>query len=167
MSQSTGVHIEEIDTPGVSKDRDESGSDSEDHDAQPTASGSTPVAGSSKKSKKKKKSKTAKALSQLTGKGRGNEIPQAIVDHVMQDVHAKHGADAQGADEESIRRTLEQLKLMDVLKGKTGIGGKNKKEMGEYKVSWQECPFTISLTRCFVVLANSARTANGFVALSI
>lgn len=42
-------------------------------------------------------------------------------------------------DETAIRLALEQMKLMDVLKGKSGIGGKNKKEIGEHKF-WSTQP---------------------------
>jgi glycylpeptide N-tetradecanoyltransferase len=34
---------------------------------------------------------------------------------------------------------LDKLRIMDVLKGKSGIGGKNRKEMGEHKF-WSTQP---------------------------
>jgi glycylpeptide N-tetradecanoyltransferase len=103
-----------------------------------------------KKSKKKKKSKTGKPA---------NEVPQAIVDHVVGEIrqvlekHAcmytlqwqyiirqKHGPETTEAlDEEQVRLALEQLKIIDVLKGKAGIGGKNRKDMGEHKF-WSTQP---------------------------
>lgn len=96
-----------------------------DHDAAPGASQA-----SSSKRKNKKRSKISKALNTL----RGNEIPQSIVNHVAEQVKAEQGTDSTPADPESIRMALEQLKIMDVLKGKTGIGGRGKKTMGEHKV---------------------------------
>jgi len=38
-----------------------------------------------------------------------------------------------GLDEAQVRMALNNLKIMDVLRGKSGIGGKNRKEMGEHK----------------------------------
>lgn len=86
---------------------------------------------SSSKKKKKKKSKAMKALNALRGK---KEIPQAVVDQVLEKVKAEGGQDAAGADEAAVRAALEHLKIMDVAKGKVGIGGKNKKDLGEHKV---------------------------------
>ncbi|KAF7363519.1 Glycylpeptide N-tetradecanoyltransferase [Mycena sanguinolenta] len=37
------------------------------------------------------------------------------------------------ANEENVRQALEQMKIMDVVKGKAGIGGHNKKDMGAHK----------------------------------
>jgi glycylpeptide N-tetradecanoyltransferase len=85
----------------------------------------------SSKKKKKKKSKAIKVLNALRGK---QEIPQAVVDQVLDKVKAQGGSDAAGADEASVRAALEQMKIMDVAQGKAGIGGKNKKDMGEHKV---------------------------------
>jgi glycylpeptide N-tetradecanoyltransferase len=100
-------------------------------DEEPTAgpSDSIPAASSSSKKKKKKRSKVAKILNTL----KGNEVPQVMVDKVMEKVKEEHG-DQPGMDEESIRRLLEQLKINDVLQGKSGLGGKNKKEVGDHKV---------------------------------
>ncbi|TFY67081.1 hypothetical protein EVG20_g4072 [Dentipellis fragilis] len=79
--------------------------------AGPSEAGSAHASGSSKK-KKKKRSKAAKILSTL----KGNE----------------HG-DVPGADEETIRQVLNQLKIQEVLQGKSGLGGKNKKDAGDHK----------------------------------
>lgn len=84
---------------------------------------------SSKKKKKKKTSKAVRALNALRGK---SEIPQEVVDQVLDKVKAHGGVE--GADAETVRAALEQMKIMEVMKGKTGIGGKNKKDMGEHKV---------------------------------
>ncbi|PVF98877.1 N-myristoyl transferase [Serendipita vermifera] len=84
-----------------------------------------------KKSKKKKKSKTSKTA---------NEIPQAVVDHVVSEIRQKHGPETtESIGEEQVRMALEHLKIMEVLKGKAGIGGKNRKDMGEHKF-WSTQP---------------------------
>jgi glycylpeptide N-tetradecanoyltransferase len=101
-------------------------------DPQPAASAST----STSKKKKKKKSKAARAIASLRPQ---NSIPQSLVDQVVEKVKAEHGEGAPGTDEAHVRMALEQLKVGDVIKGKAGIGGKNRKEMGEHKVcqvSW-------------------------------
>ena len=98
----------------------------------------TPGAGSSSsavqgsKKKKKKRSKAAKMLSAL--KPGQKEIPQSVVDQVMEKVRQEHGEGAPGTDEETVRKTLEQLKIMDVVKGKAGVAGRGKKDMGTHKV---------------------------------
>lgn len=81
------------------------------------------------KRKKKKKSRAHKLLSSLKPQ---DSVPQAIVDQVMQKVKIDDPANA-NVNEADVRKALDQLKLMDVLKGKSGIGGKNRKEMGEHK----------------------------------
>ncbi|KAF8921139.1 N-myristoyl transferase [Mucidula mucida] len=96
---------------------------------------STSTAAPSKK-KKKKKSKAARALSALTGK---SEIPDEVVNRVLDVVQSKGGANSQEATAENVRALLEQMKIMDVAKGKTGIGGINKKDMGEHKF-WKTQP---------------------------
>lgn len=103
------------------------------------ASAPNASAGASSRKKKKKKSKVTKLLSAL----RPNDtLHEAIVDHVMSKASEQQEATAPGTasdgakmDREAIRKALEQLQLGDVLKGKAGIGGKNRKEMGEHKVS--------------------------------
>lgn len=84
----------------------------------------------SQKKKKKKKSKIAKLLG-----GRKDEVPQELVDRVLDQVKRDH-AGAIGSDDlnaESVRQTLDQLKVMDVVRGKAGLGGLNKKDIGEHK----------------------------------
>ncbi|EIW85083.1 N-myristoyl transferase [Coniophora puteana RWD-64-598 SS2] len=107
-----------------------SGSESGDPDqtSQPTEQDAT--GSSSKKKKKKKKSKAAKALNALKGK---KELPQELVDRVLEGVTAEHGENSPAANEEAVRQALEQLKVMDMLKGKAGLGGRGKKAMGEHK----------------------------------
>jgi glycylpeptide N-tetradecanoyltransferase len=130
MSQSTGAYIEEVEEnveDGQNGEEDSHGEDQE----QPQASSSSapPAPGGTNKKKKKKKSKVSKLLQP------GGEIPQQLVNHVVNEVQAKHGAGTEGTDEASVRALLEQLKIIDVMKGKTGLGGKNRKDMGEHKVS--------------------------------
>ncbi|KAG6331651.1 hypothetical protein ID866_7435 [Astraeus odoratus] len=84
---------------------------------------------SSSKRKNKKRSKVSKALNTL----RGNEIPQSVVNHVVEQVKAEQGSHSPAADPEAVRAALEQLKIMDVLKGKAGVAGRGKKAMGEHK----------------------------------
>ena len=81
-------------------------------------------------SQKKKKKKKKKFLSR--GK---DEIPQDLVDRVLDKVKgdgAVTGSDNVNA--ENVREALEQMKIMDVAKGKVGLGGLNKKDVGEHKV---------------------------------
>ena len=110
-------------------------SDSSDEESQSLAEDSQPNAltstSTSKKKKKKKKSKAAQAIAALRPEG---SIPQSLVDKVVKKVKAEHGEGAPGTDEAHVRMALEQLKVGDVIKGKAGIGGKNRKEMGEHKV---------------------------------
>lgn len=129
-------HGELEDTIGAAQESEHPPEDSEseasDDEAQldEQATEGVPLAStSSKKKKKKKKSKAVRALNALRGK---SEIPQGVVDQVLDKVKAHGGAE--GADAETVRAALEQMKIMEVMKGKTGIGGKNKKDMGEHKV---------------------------------
>jgi glycylpeptide N-tetradecanoyltransferase len=124
---------------------DDEGSASSDSDApEPAASSSsTPAAGSSSKKKKKKKTKALKALL----KGDKEKIPQALVNEVLQRAQQDPSAAGEIIDEDTVRHTMEQLKIMEVLKGKAGLGGKNKKEMGEHKVSAIVPRKAVGLTR--------------------
>ncbi|KAJ7905598.1 N-myristoyl transferase [Mycena olivaceomarginata] len=84
----------------------------------------------SSKKKKKKKSKAARALAAIRNK---SEIPQELVEHVLGAVKADGAAGSADATEDNVRQALEQMKIMDVVKGKAGIGGHNKKDMGAHK----------------------------------
>ncbi|KAI6005702.1 N-myristoyl transferase [Pisolithus albus] len=84
---------------------------------------------SSSKPQRKKRSKVSKALNKI----RGKEIPQSIVNHVVEQVKVEQGSDSPAADPDAVRAALEQLKIMDVLKGKAGVAGRGKKAMGEHK----------------------------------
>ncbi|KZV72932.1 N-myristoyl transferase [Peniophora sp. CONT] len=106
---------------------------------EPTAGPSepTPSASASSKKKKKKRSKVAKMINKL----KGNEVPQAVVEKVMEGVKKDGNAEAQNLDESQVRQILEQLKINDVLQGKAGLGGKNKKDAGDHKF-WSTQPVT-------------------------
>jgi glycylpeptide N-tetradecanoyltransferase len=121
---------EDPEQPGAGDSNSEQEEDGQIEDGQAGASSPAEPSTSSKK-KKKKKSKAMKALNALRGK---HEIPQAVVDQVMNKVKSQGGAEAAGADEASVRAALEQMKIMEVAQGKAGIGGKNRKDMGEHKV---------------------------------
>ncbi|KAG8931162.1 glycylpeptide N-tetradecanoyltransferase [Tulasnella sp. 417] len=122
-----------------------------------------PGEASKKKRRQKGKGKIAQALSNVIstaggGKDKDN-ISQGLVDTVVQAANAQGGivkddlpdtgpstskiVAAPGAKklvtEEEVRKALEILKAVDVLQGKTGLGGKNAKEMGEYKF-WKTQP---------------------------
>ncbi|KAF8911013.1 N-myristoyl transferase [Gymnopilus junonius] len=100
----------------------ESGSDVEEHDqfAVDGVTAPAPSTSTSQKKKKKKKSKAKKLLNAIRGK---DEIPQAVVDQVLDKVKAEGGAAASEANAENVREALQQMKIMDVVKGKAGIGG--------------------------------------------
>ena len=107
-------------------DESSSGSDAEVSAAAASESGPSHPS----KKKKKKRSKVARAIAAL----KGDSVPQAVVDTVVSKVKEEHGEDSAAADEETIRELLRQLKLKDVVEGKAGFGGKNKKETGDHKV---------------------------------
>lgn len=81
-------------------------------------------------SQKKKKKKKKKFLSR--GK---DEISQDLVDRVLDQVKGDGAvAGSDNVNAENVREALEQLKIMEVAKGKVGLGGLNKKDVGEHKV---------------------------------
>lgn len=92
-----------------------------------------------KKKKKKKKSKASKALNAIVNKisGRDDEganIPDELVGEVLDQVKRYNPEESKNLDSDEVRRTLAALKILDVLEGKSGLGGKNRKDMGEHKV---------------------------------
>ncbi|KAK7020539.1 Glycylpeptide N-tetradecanoyltransferase [Favolaschia claudopus] len=122
---SQSVKIEDIiDT--TQENPSDSESEVDDGPAEPEVA----AASASSKKKKKKKSKAAKALAALRGR---SEIPQELVDHVLDAVKADGSVGSADANEDNVRQALEQMKIMDVVKGKAGIGGHNKKDMGAHK----------------------------------
>lgn len=125
---SPSAKIEEIQTNQITQDHEDSGSD-DDVEVQDEAAAEPST--SAPKKKKKKKSKASRVLNALRSK---EQIPQEIVDTVLNKVQVEHGENVPGVDEATVRATLEQLKIMDVMKGKSGIGGINKKDIGDHKV---------------------------------
>jgi glycylpeptide N-tetradecanoyltransferase len=109
---------EGVDTEGISPTIEQNG--------QGEASGST-----SNKKKKKKKSKVKKMLEALSSK---NAVPQAVVEKVVEQVKEDGAPGSENIDAEDVRQVLQQIKIMDVLKGKAAIGGNNRKDAGEHKV---------------------------------
>ncbi|KAG9048700.1 glycylpeptide N-tetradecanoyltransferase [Tulasnella sp. UAMH 9824] len=123
-----------------------------------------PAEGGKKKRKRKGKGKVTQVLNNVISTATGgkdkDKIPQVLVDTVVQAVNAQGGVirddepPAAGPStskvvatagakkpvtEEEVRKALEIIKAVDVLQGKTGLGGKNAKEMGEYKF-WKTQP---------------------------
>lgn len=119
MAQS--AHIEEVPADDVNANESDGELDDAADDVLAPAEGSS----SGAKKKKKKKSKLAKLQP---------SIPQPVLDEVLKRVRDQVGQDNPDATEANVREALDQMKLMDYVKGKAGIGGKNKKDMGEYKV---------------------------------
>jgi hypothetical protein len=105
--------------------------DASDAESDPNEPIDTASPSTSQKKKKKKKSKAAKVLNALRGK---TEIPQELVDHVLDKVQTESAVGSDEATPENVREILEQLKIMDVVKGRAGVGGINRKDMGEHKV---------------------------------
>jgi glycylpeptide N-tetradecanoyltransferase len=91
---------------------------------------STSAAPKRNKKKRSKGSKATKFIDALSGK---SDVPQQIVDEVMDKVKQEHGEQSEAAKEENIRLALQHLKIQDVLRGKAGLGGINKKDTGEHK----------------------------------
>lgn len=88
------------------------------------------IPSTSQKKKKKKKSKVTKFLG-----GGKDEIPQELVDRVLDQVKGDPAAVGSGdVNADIVREALEQLKIMEVARGKAGLGGLNKKDVGEHKV---------------------------------
>jgi len=123
----TTTKIEEItedsSTPEVHDDNEHDVSDDEGVDTSQAASGPS-----------KKKKKKSKALNALSGKFGSDQIPQELVNRVMDEV--KNTGQVADADvtEENVRLALEEMKITEVVKGKVGIGGHNAKDMGSHKV---------------------------------
>ncbi|RXW20085.1 hypothetical protein EST38_g5786 [Candolleomyces aberdarensis] len=85
------------------------------------------------KKKKKKKSKASKLLNKLKGNNDEEEIPQEVVDTVMEEIRTHGTLSPEELTAENIRAALQQMKMLDVVQGKAGIGGINSKDMGEHK----------------------------------
>lgn len=129
MSQKQKAKVEDIvdATPDI-EDLHDIGSDSGREDVVDPEEAAAPS--TSQKKKKKKKSKVSSALNALRGR---NDIPQELVDQVLDKVKAEGSVGSEAANAETVRQALEQIKIMDVVKGKAGLGGLNRKDMGEHK----------------------------------
>jgi glycylpeptide N-tetradecanoyltransferase len=129
----------------VEEDHEQSGSGSEASEEQNLGDHSLPEAStpstSSKKGKKKKK-KGLKVLNAL----RKDHVPQELVNVVLDKV--KGTGQVPEANEETVRAALEHMKIRDVIEGKSGVGGINKKDMGGHKVSYYE--HDINLNYAFI-----------------
>ncbi|KAF9052854.1 N-myristoyl transferase [Panaeolus papilionaceus] len=100
-----------------------SDSEGDDHEDQPEIE-NQPSTSTSQKKKKKKKSKSK----------RKDAIPDEVVEAVMDRVKNDESVTSHmEVNAENIRQVLQQLKIMDVVKGKAGPGGLNKKDIGEHK----------------------------------
>jgi len=108
---------------------DSEGEEQENHKVSEDAS--VPSTSTSQKKKKKKKSRAKKLLNAIRG---NEEIPQQVVDQVLDKVKAEGGPGSSEANADNVRLALQEMKIMDVVKGKAGIGGLNKKDLGEHKV---------------------------------
>jgi glycylpeptide N-tetradecanoyltransferase len=100
------------------------------------ASDEAQASGSTSNKKKKKKSKAKKILDALSPK---NAVTQAVLEKVVEKVKEDGAPGSENIDAEDVRQVLQQIKIMDVLKGKTGIGGNNRKDTGEHKVRSLYC----------------------------
>jgi len=73
------------------------------------------------------------------------EVPQGAVNDVINEVVSEGDPTAAQATPENGRQALEQLKTTHAVKGKTGPGGVNRKDMGEHKVTYT---FPINYSHC-------------------
>jgi glycylpeptide N-tetradecanoyltransferase len=160
-----GKEPEIVDTTGDPDSSDSDGEEQEHHKVAEEAS--APSTSTSQKKKKKKKSKGKKLLNAI----RGNDgIPQEVVDQVLDKVKAEGGPGSSEANAENVRLALQEMKIMDVVKGKAGVGGLNKKDLGEHKVFF----FVILVIRiacaqilCSVLGHSACSTTRYFGLLSI
>lgn len=116
----------------IESDHDESDLEVEGESSNAANQGASTSAG---KKKKKKKSKASKILNKLKGNGENpDEVPQEVVDKVMEEIRTQGTLSPEELTAENIRQALQEMKILDVVKGKAGIGGLNPKDMGEHKV---------------------------------
>lgn len=129
-SQNQKVTFEEVaDSTADTNQPDHSDSDSDRKEE--VIEGEILTSSNSQKKKKKKRSKGSKLLRAIRG---DDSIPQELVNQVLDHVKADGALPSNEATEENVRAALEQLKVMDVIQGKAGLGGHNKKDMGAHKV---------------------------------
>ncbi|KAH6918482.1 N-myristoyl transferase [Coprinopsis sp. MPI-PUGE-AT-0042] len=124
-SKQKGVAIQDIIDTTVDSDHEESDDDHEEREAS-----NEPESSTSGSKKKKKKSKVSKMLSKLKG---NEEIPDEVVETVMEKVKAEGSLSPDELSAAKVREALQQMKIMEVMKGNTGVGGVNKKDTGEHK----------------------------------
>lgn len=110
-------------------DHSESGEEEDEENDHTLPEASTPSTSSNKK--KKKRSKAMKALNALRGK---DNIPQELVNVVLDKVKTEHADTVPDADEDTVRAALQQMNIKDVIQGKAAMGGANKKDVGTHKV---------------------------------
>lgn len=94
-----------------------------------------PSGSTSNKKKKKKKTKAKKILDALNPK---NAVPQAVLEKVVERVKEDGAPGSENIDAEDVRQVLQQIKIMDVMKGKAGFAGNNQKDVGEHKVAFSQ-----------------------------
>ncbi|KAF5315749.1 hypothetical protein D9611_004784 [Ephemerocybe angulata] len=92
-----------------------------------------PTDGTTSKKKKKKKSKASKLFNKLKGDAKDEELPQEVVEEVMEQIRTQGTLSPEELTAENIRKALEEMRILDVVKGRAGIGGINAKDMGEHK----------------------------------
>lgn len=131
-------------------DHEESGSEDDEEIDHTLPEASTPSTSSNKK--KKKQSKAMRALNALRGK---DNIPQELVDVVLDKVKTEHGDSVPYANEETVRKALQQMKIKDVIQGKSGIGGKNRKDVGTHKVRFLSTSLDQVYDLCRAVLEHT------------
>lgn len=121
--------------------------DEDDHAAADMAESSHPSSsqaegsGSSGRKKKGKKKKAVQALKNALSRNDSAPGTKAVVDAITQKVMEKQREQAGGSDEElnqartrrEVEEVMRRLKLADVLAGKSGLGGKHKKDMADHK----------------------------------
>ncbi|EAU88866.1 N-myristoyl transferase [Coprinopsis cinerea okayama7 len=130
QKQKEVVAIEEIIDTTIDSDEEGSNTGSEPEQDQPESS-SAPA-----QKKSKKRSKASKILSKIKG---DEDIPDEVVQTVAEKVKATGQVNAEELTPERIREALQQMKIMDVVKGKAGVGGKNQKDTGKHKF-WSTQP---------------------------
>ena len=132
--QDAVLHLISYTMPTIREVGDDEPLSDDQHSLDDVSDAEEPTAGpSSASSSKKKKNKRSK-VSKMINKLKGNEVPDVVVEKVMEGVQKQGNPETQGVDESQVRAILEQLKINDVLQGKAGLGGKNKKDTGDHKV---------------------------------
>lgn len=107
--------------------------DEVDEPSQDLPGTSAGTAGADTKVMERKESKAAKVLTAVASKASGKKVPHEVVDMLSSRVkEVQPELDEIGPNE--MRKLIGELKLKDMLDGRSGLGGKNKKDVGEHKV---------------------------------